>query len=453
MDDKIRRSFKKGAPKAPGDLWSSLSESLDESTLDAEVKEAFEESDLQAPEAVWDGVNRQLNIDSTWLNIKRSLDWRSTRIWWYRAAMLLVPLIAFWYLGTNLGEQSPELPAVSSDQIIATDGQEEASSATAQPNSEAVQSEAKPESLDHDASSTPLQTEEKLAVTEDTDLPQKIKAEVDPVLLAAADTKPTEKAPLALVDSSSEDLKALVAAPITLRDWHLLPGISGPILPLQAIGPKAASANSEFASSKAKGARWQLGFRLNYDRFVFDNNISRQAEDRNSLIAGQTDAGLNYELFLNYTWSTHSRVELTYNWDESLEQNYNRFGEGLFLSEQIAYRFQSFSMIYTHRFNLHSGLRAPGILLSAGPYYSALKSVRFEGDLGQENRSDLYGDRYGVVLRIGQEFKAGDISLSYGLQGQVGLNNFHRGNAQLPASFDQSRIQRWGFYLGTAYSF
>jgi len=436
MEGKIRESFDAGGPqKAPQGLWSSLEQKLDQSTLDARVKQSFHETESPAPEAVWQNVNQQLNIDRSWKAIYQRLNWRTAAIWGMRSALLLIPLLLIWFAypkEDSISESNEARPFNKKEQLLPL-SEKGVSSKKSKP--EASPSKGGPKS--------PLSSNQKALLPSGTPSSSKSISKLE------------EKGPKIFSDSSKEVPTTFIGRedqPLKLRTWRFLEPQTSGLAPIYS----SLSPITSFAQDKKPlefQAYWQLGLRIHYDRFLVDNNIARQASDANSLVAGQRDAGINYSVFLTYNWSEKSRLELSFLWDETLSQSYNRFGEGLYLNEEMTYRFQNYSINYSYRWVLSESVNAPAILIGVGPYYAQLKSVKLQSDLGSKGRSARYRDRYGFIFKIGQEFKAGDISLSYGIQGQFGLNNFHQGDANLPGEFDISRSQRIGFYLGTAYNF
>lgn len=412
-----------------------MEEKLDQSALDAKVKESFHETESKAPEAVWQNVNQQLNIDRSWKVIYQRLNWRTAAIWGKRSAFLLIPAFLIWFAYPKqvpISEPNEQRPLNNKEQLLPV-SEEGGSTKSSQPDSSSSEKDQKRPSASNKNLLRPT------GIANSPKLLSKAKEDASKIFSVSSKEEPT-----ALISRADK--------PIALRPWRFIEAQRIGFAPIFNV----LSASSSIAPGKQSQeykSYWQLGLRLHYDRFLVDNNITRQAMDANSLVAGQQDAGINYSMFLTYNWSPRSRLELSFLWDETLSQSYNRFGEGLYLDEELSYRFQNWAISYNYRWVLGESVNAPAILIGVGPYYAQLKSVNLQSDLGSNSLSARYRDRYGFILKIGQEFKAGDMSLSYGLQGQFGLNNFHQGDANLPGEFDISRSQRLGFYLGAAYNF
>ena len=96
--------------------------------------------------------------------------------------------------------------------------------------------------------------------------------------------------------------------------------------------------------------------------------------------------------------------------------------------------------------------QASALFLGFGPYYAFRSNVNLSSPLGAEDLSESYADRYGLSLRVGHEHHAGALNLFYGIQGLWDLNNIYQGTGRIPASFDVSRNQRLGVFLGVSYT-
>lgn len=452
IDDKIKASFEEARLKPPRDLWSGLSESLDNDALDAKLKASFEEPSLKAPDKVWSNVNQQLTIDKAWVRIRQKLNRITFFLWFRRAAIMFTVLFALLYLWpfSSLELRNPkEVQKERSEEMKvrpASKPEDELKSIIQDgqlPNPGAEQ-----ESFSH--SSFPENELEQKALELKHIVHQEKEGQDSGIL--RPQTKANEEAnynPI-LAARESEDVAWIEIPQLSSGSWiPLYWSITQHSLRREGLALASSSSNRKEALSRRS---WGLGIRLHYDRFNISNNLQRLARDANSLVAGQNDYGLNYEAYLQYHWSSNSSVELNYTWDELMEQSYYRFGEGLYLEESLEFRFQLISVLYQHRFNF-PGKWIPHFELATGPYLGLLKSVRFNSPLGLENRSERYGNRYGMVLRIGQTLKAGDLNFSYGLQSQFSIANFHQGKEGLPATFDISHSARWGAYLGLAYRF
>lgn len=452
IDDQIKASFDQASPKPPRDLWSDLSSSLDDDSLDQDLKKAFEGTNLKAPQNVWTRLNQQLTIDRAWNRIRRRLNYASALFWIRRVALIVLPLALLWFLYPNSEEY--HIPEANGDA--------------------AKQEIAKPQALETEnnqgpASKNPKETGSSTS-TETKNRPAKGIASDDQGNLAASPAlinkeTPTVEGAAAQEKEAQPQFKDQEPPPLLTQAqdsvYYALKNLEAKGLHSWLMGPWSAKLREQFilqplgekpvAYPKERKA-WQIGIRLHYDRIGIYNTIYRLANDANSLVAGRSTYGLNYELYSSYAFNDRSSLEFGFSWDEQLSQSYNRFGEGQFLSEGYDFSFSLYSLVYQHRFNFE-GKWIPSLELAAGPYFAELKKVSFKSDLGAEDLSSLYTNRYGAILRLGQSFNAGDFNFAYGIQGQFSINNFHQGNSRLPAAFNESSSSRLGFYLGMAYRF
>jgi hypothetical protein len=433
IDRKIKESFEKGAPWSPRDLWSGLSEQLDEASLDQQVEDAFKGAPSQAPDRVWAAVDRQLSIDRVWKGLKAWLAWRTAGRWTLRLLpLLLLGLVFIWQSPFSLTKS--KTPPVINQKPAAETSEELSPRSSDKPGKASEQ-------RSPNAPSKPIGTEEPDRNSPSPEVPPKPSPPVNSegnLLAAAAE-------PIFSEDEAKDSTFRLASTDWAHLDFDL------PALGIRTATDRSLPILSEPKLQKPRSNVWRLGFRMDYDRQWLSDNIYRQAQLQESLIASRTQWASNYAIFAAWSWRQRSSVEIVYHWSERLGQQYARFGEGRYLEEEQQFSFQKLSLFYRYNFRLFNNSQGPYWQAGLGGYYGFIDRADLKSPLQDRELTSLYGNRVGLGLELGQAVSVADFLFSYGLNGQWDINNFHRGGPGLPAEFNISRSYSLGFYLGVSY--
>tara|TARA_B100001115_G_scaffold173784_1_gene158222 strand:- start:1475 stop:2806 length:1332 start_codon:yes stop_codon:yes gene_type:complete len=437
IDRKIRESFESAEFKAPEGIWQALDQSMsaDESQMDQKVKVSFEAQNAAAPESVWEGINRQLTIDKAWNGINAYLN----RQHLYRvlgrvaAVLLLLFSMGWWWTNSRASEPIANEPASNyyEEQIQIPDQQQE----------ELPQS---------DESRLPINTNQEQSVetekasfyatpasagigsmgkANNTLQGIEVNAETEPILLAAQSR-----------DNEMWD------ANLEARDWFDL-GLEKPSLVLKErdFEPKPQFRTHPKARFKA----WQVGLRYSWQRDYLSNSLYRESLDPRSLVRSNAvySSAISAELYyrLNPTWSVNLMWQQSRDW----VFHYNTYEEGQYVDRKLELNYRRIGIGLNHHFRFGPRSKWPVLSLGVQPYYGFLNQASEAGI----NQTGSYADAWGMELKIGQEWKSGDLVLFYGLATDFSLNNLYQGTDRIPADFNRTLYRSWGLYIGTRYGF
>lgn len=102
----------------PVDVWNNIAQGLGEN----KIKESFEkEVSPIAPEAVWDDIEKQLEIESVWKRVHQALDKHTNWLYWRKKAAQgsLLLLLLLWWKGCDQGKQ-PQPPIATAPIAVAS---------------------------------------------------------------------------------------------------------------------------------------------------------------------------------------------------------------------------------------------------------------------------------------------------------------------------------------------
>lgn len=92
----------------PVNLWNNIAQGLEEN----KIKESFEQENSSiAPEAIWNDIEQQLEIESVWKRVHQALDKHTNWLYWRKRAAQgsLLLLLLLWWKGCDQGQQ-PQPP-------------------------------------------------------------------------------------------------------------------------------------------------------------------------------------------------------------------------------------------------------------------------------------------------------------------------------------------------------
>lgn len=437
IDRKIRESFESAEFKAPEGIWQALDQSMsaDESQMDQKVKDSFEAQNTAAPESVWEGINRQLTIDKAWKGIDSYLNrQRLYRVLGRVAAVLLLLFsIGWWWSNTGASEAIVDEPApINPKEQIQNSGHYQ---------EELQQSDESPEPINTNQEQS-FDTEEPSLFASPNSEGHSLKdIDLNPhqQLEANADAKP-----ILIADQSLD--RELSQAELELRDWFDL-GLEMPSLVLKErdFEPKPQFRTHPKTRFKA----WQIGLRYSWQRDYLSNSLFRESLDPRSLVRSNAvySSAISAELYyrLNPTWSVNLMWQQSRDW----VFHYNTYEEGQYVDRKLELNYRRIGIGLNHHFRFGPQSKWPVLSLGVQPYYGFLNKASEAGI----NQAGSYADAWGMELKIGQEWKSGDLVLYYGLATDFSLNNLYKGTDRIPADFNRTLYRSWGLYIGTRYGF
>ncbi|QNR24580.1 hypothetical protein [Croceimicrobium hydrocarbonivorans] len=437
IDRKIRESFESAEFKAPEGIWQALDQSMSagESQMDQKVKDSFEAQNAAAPESVWEGINRQLTIDKAWKGIDSYLNrQRLYRVLGRVAAILLLLFsIGWWWSNTGPSKAIVDEPTPmhSEEQIQKSD----------QPQEMLAPSELSHSPINGNQEQ-PANAKEPsfvLSPISGGNGSKGIALHANQQIGANADAEQ-----VLLTEQSSDD--AISQAELELKDWFDL-GLEMPSLVLMErdFEPKPQFRTHPKTRFKA----WQMGLRYSWQRDYLSNSLFRESLDPRSLVRSNAvySSAISAELYyrLNPTWSVNLMWQQSRDW----VFHYNTYEEGQYVDRKLELNYRRIGIGLNHHFRFGPQSKWPVLSMGVQPYYGFLNQATEAGI----NQTGSYTDAWGMELRIGQEWKSGDLLLYYGLATDFSLNNLYKGTDRIPADFNRTLYRSWGLYIGTRYGF
>lgn len=452
LDKKIRDSYESAAPKAPEGLWSAMEEALStpESTLDAKVKESFESAHSSPPEAVWAGINRQLTIDKAWLGINRYLNRRAAYIWTGRiAALLLLAFGAFWFYPFSQSTKSNHEYL----KIDLRDRPLNELKGYSFPSGETQSSKFNQES--NPAENAPLAETFKAAaiLTQNPapDLPLENSSTIEnPNRIAHQKASPfsEDQGLNALYAIKRSDLARQPSIlPPNNRFWDSL-NMAEVFAPLQVYALNAPLSIPLKKRTSSTLSKWELGFEYSFNRDFLSNNIARESQDPRSLVNSSAVYSNNYKLVMHYRFHPKWSLKLALQPNRQMALAYSTYREGQYVQEQLSLNFHRLGLGLAHHLPLGRMSSPWSLNLGLEPYYAYLDQA-LDNKL---DRTESYTSAYGLQLRLGQEWRRGNLILSLGIETDFNFNNLYKGDARIPSDFDRTLYRSWSAYLGMRYS-
>lgn len=430
IENKIKQSFDVMDAKVPEGLWGKINDSLsDFDPLANKVKESFEATNNEEniPEGVWDGINQQLNIDKSWLNIKRQLDLRTFYRKSRKYAALLLLLLTFGYGGYKIYTDSEEVEKTAFNQNT--------------PNQNQIVNQVKNENITSEKGGTPNinrsnSTKESEGKT-NFELTTKEKNQSTNSI-----RKPlTNRNPLKLASSTEEkELEILNAVDISEFPKLSLstsnPGISKMEITLKPI------------TSKKFKKGWEIGIISNLDQTWIFNNETRKSFDNESLISSTPGNHLNFGLISAYNISKKHSVNLLYYNSHKASQSYNTYHRGRYISKSLNFNFRKIALSYQYNF-LPGNTQFFDYQFNAkgGVFYSSLKEGLVSQTESQNEVSEQYSNQFGALFQLGQDLIKEPFTISYGFNLEQGFNNLYVGDLYSPADFNKTNNFNIGGYI------
>lgn len=425
IENKIKQSFDAMDAKVPEGLWGKINDSLsDIDPLTNKVKESFEatNNNEDIPESVWDGINQQLNIDKSWLNIKRQLDLRTFYRKSRKYAALLLLLLTFGYGGFKVfkGSDGVEKTAVNQNQIFDQAGIEKITSE-------------KVETQDIKKSISIKESEEKINLK----LPPKEKYQT----ANSSKESITNRNPLRVVSSTEEkELEILDAIEISEFPMLSLSSSNTEISKMEII-------IKPIATKKFKKG-WEIGIISNLDQTWIFNNETRKSFDNESLISSTPGNHLNFGLISTYNISKNHSVNLLYYNSHRISQSFNTYHRGRYISKSLNFNFRKIALSYQYNF-LPGNTKLFDYQFNAkgGVFYSSLKEGLVSQTESQNEVSEQYSNQFGALFQLGQDLIKEPFTISYGFNLEQGFNNLYVGDLYSPADFNKTNNFNIGGYI------
>lgn len=428
IDSKIKVSFDNSNRKLPRDLWQNISETISASDpVNDKIKNSFESiGNNQVPDKIWNGINKELNIDKSWLKIKRRLDiitfYRKSR----KYAALLLLLFTFGYGGIKFWGNSnitvDENVFLNTTQTNFTDSYKNSPDNSAQERNNVF-----PESLKEKQNKTFTSNKTNLNGGNDLVFSQVLKSNKI-IALERNDADPYD----------------------TVNVKYF------PKITFNSVQNNISKIDLTSKTEKPKKARknWEIGIISHLSRTWILNNETKESYDSESLILSNPGNHSKLGLLFTYNISKNHAVNLYLYNKEQFSQHYQTYQRGRYINKSLALIYRKTGLSYQlNLMHFHTKYFDSQFNLKGGLFYAWLKQGKYLQLSEKEEVSDSYSNQFGSLFQMGQDLMLDQVIVSYGLNFEHGLNNIYAGNNYSPADFNFTNNFNFGGYLSLKLKF
>lgn len=486
LDQKLKDGYNAlPTAKAPPALWSSILDELPQdldTQLDQKLKESYNEQQLAVPQKVWQAVNRQLNIDKTWLQIESVLDGRalwSKRL--LRSLRLVVACLLLLLLLRTCNTDTPNSPIAAKSLVGTTptvtsaadleqpaDAPQQDQTATTIVPSIAVgngigmtvpstvvpahpRSQARPSTVPMVLADEGLQVGPQGPLEAVTKAPLKATRTTIPVLAGTilSDNNNVE-------EGITQDLEGgLGNKPLITKE---LATLSPEVLPPVMVEPLCIDPEATALANKPQTTpRWTVGVFLVLNSTTLLNNETRMGFDYNSLTINYFGLAANYGLWGRYQFSRHHAVLAEYSINVDHKQAYGVYEKARFRVKELVMKYNRLGLAYqwTLLNNKYPRRLNNQLMVQIGVYGGWLRSARllYDGKTVYDQIGEYQSFDAGLKFALGHEIQLDNIVFGYGVRSDVGLINIFKGNNQQAANENHTNLLHLGGYLSLGYKF
>jgi hypothetical protein len=449
---KIKESFESNHQKAPADLWSKINTNLDSDAqrLDEKVKASFEINDNKAPRGIWEGIDKQLTIDRGWVKVHKILQRRTVLKWTKRVAAILIFLF---FVSRDLYPDA-FYGAVNDRNINTKDHASFVSKID--------------KTLDKiDQKIVASSPKNKIELGQLSDKKYDV--------LKEGDTKPLNRNDISkngggttnllrknnmgwsrsdkqiiVSDKDSSQLVSLNNSTRTISGFIAqLPIKRMNSLPLESLDSLSLTTKEYELDNK----RFEFGLYSMLNSTAIINNQTRRAFDAQSLTVFNPSFGTSLGFqFVYHFDAKHSLASgLMFS---SLNQSYNKYGNGNLNTERLNLQFVRFQSLYQFSFKREPSQKS-AFNAKIGPYLGYLVSSGYSvNDVTVSESIDYYKNiDFGLSLQVGHSYSFKNFVFDIGLNNDLGLINIYKGEGPLPPLFDRTTTLGIGVYTSIRYKF
>ncbi|MDD2634073.1 MAG: hypothetical protein PHW82_01080 [Bacteroidales bacterium] len=453
IENKIKESFESLNSKAPQSIWDNISDKLDvpvdESALDSKLKDSFENINHKAPEFVWKNINRQLNIDSVWLRISRTLSFDRFFYWAKRIFVGLTIITLFVFLGNYFTKNNLKQKSLSP-----------------QNNVSKFELNKRIDNNVVENTSTINKLEVVSDVNVENELPQKVNLfnELstnadngtsliqDKVItyslntysaqtITEADTSLSNDEIIASLhisklDTGSESLELIHSIPI--NDTELIESNN-------TLNDSIILFNED---TQQKDPVIILGLIASINNTLIINSSFKQSKEMSSLVFSSPTYVIDYGLLFGYKLNSSSAILCETFIKNGYSQQISAYNNGRFYTSKTNLNYVSMVLLYEHKLPFFIFENNLNFVVKAGAYYSYLrKSSRYVNNTLLAETPEYANSDYGIRLLFGQQKSLKKLTIDYGINSSYGLKNIYSGSDEIPAGSNKTNNFYFGIYL------
>lgn len=487
LDQKLKDGYATlPAAKAPQALWSSILDELPQdpdALLDQKLKESYDQQYLAAPQKVWQAVNRQLNIDKTWLRVEATLNGRARwakRLLRSLQALAAVALILL--LLRTCGREEPRQPLAVTQSFEPVTVVAPATASPSKPSvTRPVGQELDEPSSAGDASprAATAASESAAALPSGAPLPQEVRGGADASAEGlAVPAASTGLEPVVLADGPVE-AGATPVADANERPSHVMAQKEDGQVPEASLAATTAVAvltpdalevesielerpvieptETTLTNPPSKTPKWTVGVFLALNATTLLNNETRSGFRPSSFTINYYGVATNYGLWGRYEFSPRHAVLAEYSINADNRQAYGTYEKAKFQVKEWVMKYSRVGLAYQWTFlnNKQPKRFNNQLTAQAGVYGGWLHSARllYDGKAVYDRIGEYRSFDFGLKLAMGHEIRLDNIVFGYGIRSDIGLANIFKGNAQQAANENHTNLLHLGGYISLGYRF
>ncbi len=453
IENKIKESFESLNSKAPQSIWDNISDKLDvpvdESVLDSKLKDSFENINHKAPEFVWKNINRQLNIDSVWLRISRTLSFDRFFYWTKRifVGLAIIALLVFlgnYFTKNNLQQNSLRPQNNVSKFEVNKKIDNNVVENTASINKFDVVSDVNGKnqfpqevnltnevSTDSD-NSTSLEQDEVVSYSPNSYSTQTI-TEADTNL---SNDEIIASLPISKLNASSDSFEQINS--ISINDTTLIESNN-------TLNDSIILFNED---TQQKDPVIILGLIASINNTLIINSSFKQSKEMSSLVFSSPTYVIDYGLLFGYKLNSSSAILSEIFIKNGYSQQISAYNNGRFYTSKTNLNYVSMTLLYEYKLPFFIFENNLSFVVKAGAYYSYLrKSSRFINNTLLADTPEYENSDYGIRLLFGQQKSLKRFTIDYGVNSSYGLKNIYSGSDEMPTGSNKTNNFYFGVYL------
>lgn len=447
IDDIIKGGFDDANDDFNLDSWDDLAERLNENKdLDNSISAAFSGSEEEVPSSIWSNINDELDVNTVWNRIDKTLTKRKRRafIWWNAAAIAFL-LILIGNFFTKI-DSNNIVSKYRKESISSSDHRERQIDINSKTLSESTTKEFDNKDLTQgsgsgSASSSPandnysallekkeIKTQENLnsiyqlvTTTGKDDYSRYQVSKLEPLLsnlnVLALDTQ--------LIISS------------TFKDTN---NVQNEVVNIQ---PKVEPAR-----------KWIVGIKASLVNSTILDGFSSEANSENSLVSNNFTVSVNPALFAQYNLSNGFFLQSDVYWNYRIKRSVNTYNQLKYVSKTTELDYFKLKLNAGKSLNLSQTSEKLKLNVALGGYWDYLKSQReYRNQTLISEQKSYKSNNFGIASEIAVQHDYNRFSFSYGAQVELGLQNINVSSNKKLNTLNSARTLSYGLFMRLGYRF
>jgi hypothetical protein len=396
IDKKIKTSFEEETLKAPGIIFPDLSES--KFNIDKKISESFESQRNVLPNSVWNNLETKLDINHVWNKVSAKIKINNFSRTKFAIASFIIGFISL-------------LPPT----------------------------ELKNQWTEHNIANFSYKNKDSFILKN-----KLINSSSTKNTLIAQNIIPSANPIKKLKSEITEDTQTLGKnkVNITIKEYKNqlnYDKIKHIVTPIHFISQKSFDKlipnEISMPDISAKQSKFRIGLIISLNNTWINNNETRSAFDKNSLITSKMAYGSSKGVTADYYFNDKFGVSTTFLIQSRIKNKIAYYDNGLYKLKTTEINYSKGVILFNYSKNIISKRLTKRYIFSAGPYLAYNKgSSIISGETITSFNSSYKKIDYGLKLQIGKEHQWSSFVFGYGLNSDIGARDILLNNGNLDAS-------------------